>query len=94
VTYPRQRLEAHVVSLYRLNVVVACKAAVAVHDEGDMLGNGALLEGADEDLAQLADSPGDGRRGCEPLVDTGVVEGPHGVVWFRVYLGSRVQSRV
>jgi hypothetical protein len=78
MTYPGQRLKAHVVSLYGLDVVVPRKAAVSVHDEGDMLWDRPLLEGADEDLAQLADCPCNGRRGSEPLVDAGVVERPHG----------------
>lgn len=76
--YPRQRLETQVVPFYRLNVVVARKPPVAVHDKRDMLRDRSLLKGADEELSELSDSPCDWRRGCEPLVYAGVVEGAHG----------------
>jgi hypothetical protein len=58
----------------RLDVVVPSEASISVHDECYMLGDGALFEGADEELPQLTSSPDCGRRRCEPLSDSGVVE--------------------
>lgn len=75
--YSRQRLKAQVVPLYGFNVVVSRKPSVAVHDKRDMLRDGPLLEGADEKLSKLSDSPCNRGRGGEPLVYTGVVEGTH-----------------
>jgi hypothetical protein len=76
--YSSQGLKPEVVSLYGLNMVVPRKPPVTVHHECDMLGNWALLEGADEQFSQLPHSPCDWRRGGEPLVYARVVQGAHG----------------
>lgn len=72
-----------------LNMVVARKPPVAVHHEGHMLRNRSLLKGADQDLSQLSYCPCDWRRGCEPFVYAGVVEGTH--CW--ELLGLAVQAQ-
>ena len=60
--YPGQRLEPHVVSFYGLNVLFAGEAPVTVHDECDMLWNGTLPKGANEQLSQLSNGPSHRRR--------------------------------
>ncbi len=65
------------VSFDRLNVVGAGPATVAVHDEGDVLGDGAAFEGADEEFADVLECVLDGREGEEPALEGGRVEGRH-----------------
>jgi hypothetical protein len=72
--YPRKRLKAQIVSFDRLDVVIPRKAPIPVHDESDMLRDGALPKGANEELSELANAPGNGRGGCEPFADPVVVE--------------------
>jgi hypothetical protein len=49
-------------TLHRLHSVASSIPPVSVHLEGHMLGDRALLQGADEKLAKLAHSPFSGRR--------------------------------
>ena len=49
-------------ALYCLHAMASSVASVAVHLKGYMLGNGALLESADEEFPQLLDSPFSWRR--------------------------------
>lgn len=61
-----------------LEFVGAGVAAVAVHDEGDVLGYGTALEGADEEVAQVEDEGFDGREGEGPAAEVGAVYVCHG----------------
>jgi hypothetical protein len=66
------------VAFYSLDMVVARKSPVAIHDERNMLRDWSLLEGTDKDLPDLSYSPCNGRRCCKPLVYAGVVDRSHG----------------
>ena len=80
--YAGEGLEAHVMPLHRLDVVFASESSVSIHDECDMLGHRPLPKGANEQLAQLADGPGDGRRVCNPFGYAVLVERRHrGRLW-------------
>ena len=59
------------VALDGLEFARAGIAAVAVHDEGDVLGYGAAFEGGDEEFAELLDCPFHGREGEEPGAEVG-----------------------
>ena len=43
--------------LHCLNAMVAREPPVAVHDEGDVLRNGAFPKSADEEITKLEDEP-------------------------------------
>lgn len=72
--YPCQSLKAKVVSLHGLNVVAASVAPVAVHDKCDVLRNGALTEGSNEELAQTLNAPYYRWRHEKPFPKLGKVE--------------------
>ena len=55
--YLGQCLKPQVMSLYYLDVVLARKSPIPVHDEADVSWHGTLLERADEQLADLGDCP-------------------------------------
>lgn len=59
-------------------LVTAGVAPVAVHNEGNVLGYGAALEGADEEAAQSEDGGLDGREGEGPAAEVGAVHVCHG----------------
>lgn len=87
MSYPSKSLESHIVSLYCLNVLFASEASVSIHHECNMLGYRALFDGADEQLAKLADGPGDRRRVCNPSGDSVLVKRSHfrNMLRFRIF---------
>lgn len=71
-----QRFKPHVVAFNGLDMAASCKPPVTVHDEGDMLRDGALAEGIDEKLLGAGDNPFDRRRREKPPTSPGgAVEG-------------------
>lgn len=75
--HPRERFKAHVVPFDGLDLVTASPASVAVHDEGDVLGDGAAFEGADEELAHALDEVFDGGQGEDPAAEGDALGGVH-----------------
>lgn len=60
-----------------LDVLFPSETSVSVHDESYMLGNWSLLDGTDEQLPELADSPRNRGRICDPAGDSMLVKGGH-----------------
>lgn len=62
VTHPGKCFKAAVMTLDCFHSVGTSVTSVAVHFEGDMLRDGTLLQGTDEELAQLVNGPFSWRR--------------------------------
>lgn len=61
-TYASESLEAAVVALYCLHAMAPGIPPVAVHLKGDMLRDGPLLEGTNEQFSKLLEGPFSWRR--------------------------------
>lgn len=56
-THSGHRLKAEMVALEGLNLVISCKAPIAIHNKCDVLWYWALLQGADEKIVGLLEYP-------------------------------------
>ena len=77
ITYPRKCLEAEMVALDSLDLVAPGISSITVHNKSHMAGDGALLQGADEGLAESLESPFCRGRTEEPVTNAGEIEVRH-----------------
>lgn len=60
-TYLRQRLKPQIMALHPLDPLLPRKPPIPVHHERDMLRDGTLLQRPDKELAEMLQTPFDGR---------------------------------
>ena len=66
------------VTLDSFDLMVSSKASVAIHHKRNVLGDRALLDGANGQLVELVRDPFCWRRAEDPVADMGEVEVRHG----------------